>query len=288
MASAWVSPCESNTHVPPGYLGLSYFIGDTKNNLQLSFGHLHQKQWSPLPSKQPAMDRLHKLQEHPLIQWDGAYKKKNKNKKTQTKTEEKHNAVHHPSHGNQRKAKKTPKQNKTSHPSLWILCGDWGQLYYGSINCLIYLHYNTQVTLARHLLPGYVSENTIDVQQHVYIWHPPPWRRGDMGERCIKHRRGSSIGAAKPTHRQCIFQGGTAKDGNRSTTKSLAKSQMAHLWNRPLPPSTSFLESTFYFHGRSPPSTFLDTLEVRSQKGDAGPFHHPSDAQKAQGQQPEG
>lgn len=215
-------------------------------------------------------------------------KKKTKNKKTQTKTEEKHNAVHHPSHGNQRKAKKNPKQNKTSHPSLWILCGDWGQLYYGSINCLIYLHYNTQVTLARHLLPGYVSENTIDVQQHVYIWHPPPWRRGDMGERCIKHRRGSSIGAAKPTHRQCIFQGGTAKDGNRSTTKSLAKSQMAHLWNRPLPPSTSFLESTFYFHGRSPPSTFLDTLEVRSQKGDAGPFHHPSDAQNAQGQQPEG
>lgn len=34
----------------------------------------------------------------------------------------------------------------------------------------------------------------------------------------------------------------------------------------------------------------LDTLEVRSQKGNAettGPFHHPLDVQKAQGQQPE-
>lgn len=49
------------------------------------------------------------------------------------------------------KLKKKPKR-----PSLYILRGGWGQLSYGSINCLIYLHYNTQMTLARDLLPGNV------------------------------------------------------------------------------------------------------------------------------------
>ena len=48
--------------------------------------------------------------------------------------------------------KKSLKKN-TSCPSLCILCGGCGQLPYGSINCLIYLHCNTQVTLARDLLP---------------------------------------------------------------------------------------------------------------------------------------
>lgn len=88
------------------------------------------------------------------------------------------------------------------------------------------------------------------------------------------------------THKQSIFQGDTAKHANRSTTKSLAKSQTAHLWSKPLSPSSTLL----YFHGRSPSSTLPDTLGVRSQKGAAettGPFHHLLDAQNVQGQQPE-
>lgn len=131
------------------------------------------------------------------VGWSIQKKTQKKPKQTNNKPEEKHNAVHHASHGNQKKAKKKNKP-KTSHPFLWILCGDWGQLYYVSINCLIYLHYNTQVTLARDLLPGYVSENTIDVQQHVYIWDPPTGWRGDMGERCIKHRGGLLQGQPNP------------------------------------------------------------------------------------------
>lgn len=58
------------------------------------------------------MNRLHKLQEHPLIWWDGVYKKK---------TEEKHNAVQHPSHSNQRKDKKKNKQNPHALPCAFYL-----------------------------------------------------------------------------------------------------------------------------------------------------------------------
>lgn len=177
--------------------------------MQPSFGHLHQKQWSPLPGKQPPTNRLHKSREYALTGWNGVHKKRQKRDTLLCNT---------PAIAIKLKLK------HPLYPSLYILFRDWGQLPYGSINCLIYSHYNTEVTLARDLLPGYVSENTIDIQQHVYIGHIAPRWRAYTREGCSK-QIGFSIWAPKPTHRHVHFPRWHSQGCKQEHNKNLAKSK---------------------------------------------------------------
>lgn len=98
VASAWVSPCEYP--YPPGYLGLSYFIVDMKKQFVTFLWAPSPEAVIPLTQQTSSYEQTSQTAGASSYMVGWSIKKKKK--------EEKHNAVQHPSHGNQRKAKKKP------------------------------------------------------------------------------------------------------------------------------------------------------------------------------------